>query len=194
MTKKILFLTGDYVEDYEMMVPFQALTALGYECHAVCPNKKKDDTIKTAVHSFVGDQTYAETPGHPFTINFCFEEAAAQLASYAALWIPGGRAPEYIRLTPKVLEIVKAFNDAKKPIVSICHGVQLLTAARVIEGRTISAYYACQHEVELAGGVWSNLPANGAITDANFVTGPTWLSHPAALKQFLALVGATVSI
>src|SRR5205814_2611030 len=125
--KKILMLVGDYVEDYEVMVPFQALLMVGYTVHAVCPKKKAGDKIRTAVHDFEGDQTYSEKPGHNFALNATFAEVKPD--GYDALVIPGGRAPEYLRLNKAVLKVVRHFAQARKPIAAICHGAQLLSAA-----------------------------------------------------------------
>jgi protease I len=136
--KKILMLVGDFVEDYEVMVPFQALLMVGHTVHAVCPDKKQGEQVRTAVHDFEGDQTYSEKPGHHFTLNASFEEVRAE--DYDALVIPGGHAPEYIRLNAAVLENVRHFSEADKPIAAICHGAQVLAAAGVIEGRGCSAY------------------------------------------------------
>jgi len=151
MSKKLLMLVGDYAEDYETMVPFQALQAVGHTVHAVCPDKKSGDTIATAIHDFEGAQTYSEKRGHNFSLNFDFAQVDVQ--SYDALVIAGGRAPEYLRLNEKVLDIIRHFDKTKKPIASICHGAQLLAAAGVLSGRTCSAYPACAPEVRLAGAI-----------------------------------------
>src|SRR5881394_1407028 len=121
--KKILMLVGDYVEDYEVMVPFQALLMVGHTVHAVCPNKRAGDKVRTAVHDFEGDQTYSEKPGHNFALNASFAEVKAE--QYDALVIPGGRAPEYLRLNEDVLGIVRHFAEKQKPIAAICHAAQL---------------------------------------------------------------------
>lgn len=183
---KVLMITGDYVEDYENMVPFQALLACGFEVDAVCPNKKRGDTIATSIHDFEGEQTYSEKRGHNFTLNATFDEV--NVASYDGLYLPGGRAPEYLRLNPKVIAIIQAFDAANKPIASICHGPQLLTAANVIRGKRISSYPACEPEVRLAGADYVALEMDQAITDGHFVTAPAWPAHPAFLKQFMALL------
>src|SRR5258708_831565 len=151
--KKILILTGDYVEDYEVMVPFQALAALGYTVHAVCPGKKAGDKIRTAVHDFEEDQTYSEKRGHNFALNATFAKVKA--ADYDALVVPGGRAPEYIRLNKAVLELVRQFDAGHKPIAAICHGLQLLAAAGILKGRSCTAYPACSPEIRMAGGEFS---------------------------------------
>ena len=187
MAKKILMLVGDFVEDYEVMVPFQALQIPGHVVHAVCPDKKAGETVRTAIHDFEGDQTYTEKRGHNFTLNATFADVKA--ADYDALVIPGGRAPEYIRLNAAVLDIVRHFATAKKPIASICHGAQLLAAAGVIKGRKVNAYPACAPEVTLAGGEFVSLPFEGAITDGNLVTGPAWTAHVEWLRQFLVVLG-----
>ena len=190
--KKILFLTGDFAEDYETMVPFQALQMVGHTVHAVCPNKQAGDTIKTAIHDFEGDQTYTEKPGHLFTLNADF--ASVDVAQYDALMIAGGRAPEYLRLNPRVIEIVQEFAAASKPIAAVCHGAQLLAAADVIRGKTISAYPACAPEVKLAGGNYADIAVDKAVTDGNFVTAPAWPAHPAWLGQFLQRLGTEIRL
>lgn len=190
-SRKILFLTGDFAEDYETMVPFQAMQMVGHTVHAVCPGKKAGDTIKTAIHDFEGDQTYTEKPGHLFALNASFDDV--NVADYDALMIAGGRAPEYLRMTPKVLDIIRDFNKVTKPIAAICHGAQLLTAADVIKGKKISAYPACAAEVTLAGADFANINVDDAITDGHFVTAPAWPAHPKWLAQFLVLLGTKIS-
>ena len=183
---KILMLVGDFVEDYEVMVPFQALQVLGYTVHAVCPDKKQGDKVRTAIHDFEGDQTYSEKRGHNFQLNAAFDSVKPE--NYDALVIPGGRAPEYLRLNPRVLEIVRQFHGADKPIASLCHGPQVLAAAGVLKGKKVNAYPACAPEVELAGGTFVKLGFEEAVTDGNLVTGPAWTAHPAWLSQFIKVV------
>ena len=190
MAKKILMLVGDFVEDYEVMVPFQALRAVGHDVHAVCPGKSAGQSVRTAVHDFEGDQTYTEKPGHNFTLNATFDEIRER--EYDALVIPGGRAPEYLRLNPRVLEVVRYFAQSNKPIAAICHGAQILAAAKVIEGRRISAYPACSPEVELAGATYAAIGVDAAVTDGNFVTAPAWSAHPTWIAQFLAVLGTRI--
>lgn len=190
--KKILLLAGDFVEDYEIMVPFQALLAVGHTVHAVCPGKRAGETVKTAVHDFEGDQTYLERPGHNFTLNASFEEI--QPEAYDALLLPGGRAPEYLRLNPRVREIVKHFADSGKPIAAICHALQILAAAGVLKGRRCTAYPAVGPDVTLAGGTYMEIPIDGAYTDGNLVTAPAWPAHPAWLAAFLKVLGTRISL
>ena len=189
--KRILFLTGDFAEDYETMVPFQALQMVGHTVDAVCPDKKKGDRIKTAIHDFEGDQTYTEKPGHLFALNASFDEI--NVSNYDALAIAGGRAPEYLRLNPKVIELIRHFASADKPIAAICHAAQLLAAADVIRGKRISAYPACAPEVKLAGGHYADIAVDDAVTDGNFVTAPAWPAHPKWLAQFLAVLGTEIT-
>jgi protease I len=190
--KRILMLVGDFVEDYEAMVPYQILTMVGHTVDTVCPGKRPGDTVKTAVHDFVGDQTYAETPGHRFAVTADFETCRAE--SYDALVIPGGRAPEYLRLDTRVLEIVKHFFTANKPVAAICHGPQILTAAGVVKGRRCIAYPAVGPELTAAGANFGevNKTATNALTDGNLVTAPAWPAHPAWMKQFLTVLGSRV--
>ncbi|MBE3026338.1 protease [Janthinobacterium sp. BJB1] len=190
--KKILFLTGDFAEDYETMVPFQALLMLGHTVHAVCPGKKAGETIKTAIHDFEGDQTYTEKPGHLFTLNASFDEIDP--AHYDAVMIAGGRAPEYLRLNEKVIAAVRHFAEAGKPVAAVCHGAQLLAAADVIRGKRISAYPACAPEVKLAGGAYADIAVTDAVTDGQFVTAPAWPAHPAWLAQFVKLLGTEIHL
>ncbi len=188
--KKILMLVGDYVEDYEVMVPFQALQMVGYTVHAVCPGKKAGEKVRTAVHDFEGDQTYSEKPGHNFALNANFDEVQAE--SYDALVVPGGRAPEYIRLNEKVLDITRYFARSNKPIAAICHGLQLLAAAGVLEGKSCTAYPACGPDVTLAGGLYAHIPVDEALVDGNLVTAPAWPAHPRWLAEFIKLLGTRI--
>ncbi|KMT13316.1 hypothetical protein BVRB_4g084590 [Beta vulgaris subsp. vulgaris] len=190
--KKILFLCGDYMEDYEVMVPFQSLQALGCHVDAVCPKKQQGDTCPTAVHDFEGDQTYSEKPGHDFTLTATFDGIDA--SSYDGLVIPGGRAPEYLALDESVLSVVKSFMEAGKPVASICHGQQILSAAGVLKGRKCTAYPAVKLDVVLAGATWLEPePINRCFTDGNLVTGAAWPGHPEFVSQFMALLGIHVS-
>ncbi|MDZ8088997.1 MAG: DJ-1/PfpI family protein [Nostoc sp. DedQUE12b] len=188
--KKLLMLVGDYVEDYEVMVPFQALQMVGHTIHAVCPDKKAGDKVRTAVHDFEGDQTYSEKPGHNFTLNATFAEVEA--ATYDALVLPGGRAPEYIRLNQQVLEITRHFAQANKPIAAICHGLQLLAAADVLQGKRCTGYPACSPDINSAGGIYVNIPVDRAIVDGNLVTAPAWPAHPHWLAEFLKVLGTKI--
>ena len=188
--KRILMICGDFAEDYETMVPFQALLAVGHEVHAVCPNKKAGEQIATAIHDFEGQQTYSEKRGHNFTLNATFADIDPK--SYDALVIPGGRAPEYLRLDPKVIEAVQHFFQAGKPVAAICHGAQLLAAAGVLEGRTCSAYPACRADVVSSRGKYADIAIDAAVTDGNLVTAPAWPAHPAWIGQFLALLGTKI--
>lgn len=188
--KKILMITGDYTEDYETMVPFQALLMVGHAVHAACPGKKAGERVRTAIHDFEGDQTYSEKPGHNFTLNAEFDSLRAE--DYDALVIPGGRAPEYLRLNPKVIAAVRHFFDAGKPVAAICHGAQLLAAAGVLRGRTCSAYPACAPEVKAAGGEYADIPIDKAVVDGQLVTAPAWPAHPDWLAKFLQVLGTRV--
>ncbi|MDE3148678.1 MAG: DJ-1/PfpI family protein [Acidobacteriota bacterium] len=185
---KLLLLAGDFVEDYEIMVPFQALQMVGHTVDAVCPGKKKGDQVRTAIHDFEGDQTYTEKRGHNFTLNATFDEIDA--ATYHALVIPGGRAPEYLRLNSRVLDIVRHFAGANKPIAALCHGAQLLAAAGVLKGRKLNCYPACSPEVEAAGGTFVPVEFSEAVVDGKLVTGPAWTAHPAWLARFLEVLEA----
>jgi len=190
--KKLLLLAGDYVEDYEIMVPFQALLAVGHKVHAVCPGKAAGEHVLTAIHDFEGAQTYSEKPGHRFALNATFADIRPE--DYDGLVIPGGRAPEYLRTLPGVLELVRHFAQANKPIAAICHGAQLLAAAGVIRGKQVSAYPACAAEVTLAGADYANIPVDQAITDGTLVSAPAWPAHPAWIAQFLKVLGTQISL
>src|SRR5438445_7216283 len=190
-TAKLLMLVGDYVEDYEVMVPFQALQMVGHTVQAICPDKKSGEFVRTAIHDFEGDQTYSEKRGHNFILNATFAEINPQ--DYDSLVIPGGRAPEYLRLNPRVLKIVRYFAEADKPIAALCHGPQILAAAGVIKGKRLNAYPACQPDVELAGGTFVPLEITGAIADGMLVTGPALPAHPAWLAKFLEVLAQHLS-
>lgn len=190
--KKLLMLVGDYVEDYEAMVPLQMLLMVGHQVDAVCPGKKAGESVATAIHDFEGDQTYSEKRGHNFKLNATFDDIHA--SEYDGLIIPGGRSPEYLRLNPKVLDIVRHFAKTKKPIAAICHGPQILTAAGVVKDRACTAYPALEPEIKGAGGHW--IPHSdgfdNAHVDGNLVTAPAWLAHPAWIREFLKVLGTPV--
>lgn len=190
--KKILMLVGDFVEDYEAMVPYQMLVMVGHTVDTVCPDKTAGEAVKTAIHDFEGDQTYTEKPGHNFAINTSFDEVKPE--NYDALIIPGGRAPEYIRLNERVLEIVRSFAADNKPIAAVCHGQQVLVAAGVLEGKTCTAYPAVKPDIEKAGATWEevNETFTNACVDGNLVTGPAWPAHPEWIREFLRVLGSTI--
>jgi protease I len=190
MSKKILMLVGDFGEDYEIMVPFQALQMVGHKVHAVCPDKKAGEKIRTAIHDFEGDQTYSEKPGHNFALNATFANIKPE--DYDALVIPGGRAPEYVRLNPQVLEIVRHFFSQNKPVAAICHGPQILVAAGVVKGRKMTAYPAVGPDVTVAGGEFADIPVDKAIVDGKLVTAPAWPAHPEWLAKFLDVLGTKI--
>jgi protease I len=179
---RLLLIAGDFVEDYEVMVPFQALQMVGHTVDAVCPNKQTGQFVRTAIHDFEGDQTYTEKPGHNFVLNATFSEIDP--ADYDGLVLPGGRAPEYLRLDRKVLDMVRHFAHAEKPIAAICHAAQLLSAAGVIQGKRVSCYPACSPEVAAAGGTYAEIAITGAVADGKLVTAPAWPAHPAWLAKF----------
>ena len=190
-SKRVLFLVGDFVEDYEIMVPWQMLLMLGHDCVAVCPDKAPNDYVATAIHDFEGHQTYSEKPGHRFRLNGDFSTANA--SDFDALVIPGGRAPEYLRLNDAVLRLVRDFFEADKPVAAICHGPQILAAAGVLTGRECSSYPACRFEVELGGGKYMPPSAgfDSAHVQGNLVTAPAWPAHPAWMRQFSKLLDAS---
>jgi protease I len=188
--KKILMLVGDFVEDYEVMVPFQALEMVGHTVHVVCPGKKAGEKVRTAVHDFEGDQTYSEKLGHNFTLNATFADVKAE--SYDALVVPGGRAPEYLRLNERVLAFVRHFASAGKPIAALCHGTQLLATAGVLAGRTCTSYPAVGPDVKAAGGRYVEVAMDDAYTDGPLVTGPAWPATTKVLAKFLAALGTRI--
>ena len=190
--KKILMIVGDFVEDYEAMVPFQILTMVGHTVHTVCPDKKPGDSVRTAVHDFEDDQTYSEKPVHNFAINADFSEINAD--DYDGLVIPGGRSPEYIRLNEQVLDIVRSFANNDKPIASICHGQQVLVAAGVLEGKLCTAYPAVKPDLLRAGAKWGevNETFTNAYIDGNLVTAAAWPGHPEWMAKFLVLLGTRI--
>jgi protease I len=188
--KNLLMLVGDYVEDYEVMVPFQALLMVGHTVHAVCPGKKSGESVRTAIHDFEGDQTYSEKRGHNFTLNATFDNIRPE--DYHALVIPGGRAPEYLRLNPRILEIVRHFATENKPIAALCHGPQILAAANVLQGKNCSCYPAVSPEITRAGATFADISMTDAIVDRNLVSAPAWPAHPAWLSKFLTVLGTRI--
>lgn len=192
MSKKLLMLVGDYAEDYETMVPFQALTMVGFQVDAVCPDKKAGEFIRTSIHDFEGDQTYSEKRGHNFTLNATF--ANVKTEDYVGLVIAGGRAPEYLRLNKRVLEIVQYFSQKNLPIAAVCHGPQILTAANVLKGKRATAYPACKPELVMAGAEFIDVAVDKAVVDGNLVTAPAWPAHPIWLAEFLKVLGVKITL
>lgn len=192
MAKRILVLAGDFVEDYELMVPYQMLVMCGFQVDVVCPDKKSGEFVVTGVHDFEGHQTYSEKRGHNFMLTYDFDKV--NVADYAGLYVPGGRAPEYIRLNERVIEIVREFEKAQKPIAAICHGPQLLVAADVVRGKKCTAYPAVMPDIKLAGGIWtaSNATFTDAVVDKNLVTSAAWPAHPALIGEFVKLLGVEI--
>jgi protease I len=190
MVKKILFITGDFTEDYETMVPYQILEMVGHTVHTVCPGKKKGDKVFTAVHDFLDAQTYHEFQGHKFELNYNFDDVNPE--DYDALCLPGGRAPEYLRLNDKVIAFAKHFASTGKPIAAICHGIQILTAADAVRGKRLTAYYSVGPEVTIAGGTYVNVAATEAVVDGNLVTSPAWPGNTKWMKEFLKVLGSKI--
>ena len=188
--KKILMLAGDYVEDYEIIVPFHALQMVGHTIHAVCPGKKSGEFVPTSIHDFEGDQTYTEKRGHNFALNATFDQVKPE--DYDALMIPGGRAPEYIRMNPRVLDIVRYFMKENKPVAAICHAPQVLAAAGVLKGRKCSSYPATSPDVTLAGGTYVDVGMAEAVVDGNLITGPAWPALHSWLAKFLIVLGTKI--
>ncbi|KAH3767249.1 DJ-1/PfpI family protein [Pelomyxa schiedti] len=167
---------------------------LGYTVHVVCPDMESGAKVATSVHDFEGHQTYTEKRGHNFALNATF--ATINPEEYAGLYIPGGRSPEYLRLNPKVLDIVRHFMTARKPVAAICHGPLVLAAAGVLKGRTAIGYPACNPDIPVCGGtVGTMVPGlDNAVVDGNLVTSPAWPAHPAMLREFVKLLGGSFHI
>lgn len=189
--KRVLMITGDFTEDYETMVPYQALEMAGIKVDAVCPGKKAGDKIKTAIHDFEGDLTYTEKPGHNFVLTADFDKV--DFDDYDGLFLTGGRSPEYLRLDPKVISLVKCFVHSGKPVAAICHAAQLLTVADVLRGRTLTAYPSIGPEIILAGGHYIEKEADDVVIDGNLITSPAWPGNTAILRAFIYQLGIKIT-
>ena len=190
--KKLLMLVGDYVEDYEAMAPLQMLMMVGHQVDIVCPGKTAGQFVRTAIHDFEGDQTYSEKRGHNFRLNADFNDIDP--ARYDALVIPGGRSPEYLRLDERVLEIVRSFAEAGKPIAATCHGGQILVSAGVLAGRRCTAYPSVKHEMQHAGATWADVDEGltEAVVDGNLVTAAAWPGNPQWIRKLLDVLGTKI--
>ncbi|MBX7168761.1 MAG: DJ-1/PfpI family protein [Pirellulales bacterium] len=193
MSKRILMLIGDFVEDYEVMVPYQMLLLVGHRVDTVCPDKQAGQSVPTAIHDFEGDQTYSEKRGHNFVLNANFSQVKVE--DYDALVIPGGRSPEYLRMNPRVIEIAQAFAGGKKPLAAICHGPQILVAADVLRGRSCTAYPAVKPDVVAAGARWvePSPSLDNVHVDGNLITGPAWPGIHSWIKALLGQLGTQVA-
>lgn len=190
MKKKVLLIAGDFTEDYETMVPYQALEMVGIQVDAVCPGKKAGDLIKTAVHDFEGDLTYTEKPGHNFALTADFDDV--EFEDYDGLFLTGGRSPEYLRLDAKVIALIKCFMKSGKPVAAICHAAQLLTAANVLQGRRLTAYPAMAPDITLAGGTYVEVAPDDVIVNGNLITSPAWPGNIAILREFIKALGVVI--
>lgn len=190
--KKVLLIAGDFTEDYELMVPVQIFDCIGMQVSTVCPGKRAGEKIKTAIHDFEGDLTYTEKPGHLFTLNETFDTVKRE--EFDGLYLPGGRSPEYQRLIPQVIEIIQYFMQVNKPVASICHGAQFLTAADVVRGRSLTAYPAMEPDIIASGGKYISLSPNEAMTDGNLTTSPAWPGNGALVREFIRLLGGAVVV
>lgn len=190
--KKILMIVGDYTEDYEVMVPFQMLQMVGHIVHVVCPGRDEGEQIVTAIHDFENEDTYSEKRGHNFTLNETFDDI--DVTDYDALFLPGGRAPEYLRLEEEILEMVQHFAEEIKPIAAVCHGPQILISADVIDGKTLTGYPSLEDDIVNAGGEYADIDLDDAILDGNLVTAQAWTGHPALLRKFLELLGTKIEV
>ena len=191
--KKILMLTGDFTEEYEIFVFQQGMEAVGHTVHVICPDKKAGDILRTSLHDFEGDQTYTEKLGHNFTINKTFSEAEAQLDQYHAVYCAGGRGPEYIRTDKRLQAIVRHFHEAQKPIFTICHGVQILIAVDgVVRGKSVGALGACEPEVTLAGGTYVDLSPTDVHVDGTMVSAKGWTALAAFMRECMKVLGTEI--
>lgn len=187
---KVLMIAGDFTEDYELMVPFQTLSVVGVQVDVVCPKKRSGDFIITAIHDFEGFQTYTEKPGHKFTLNASFDTLA--LEKYQGLFLTGGRSPEYLRLDKEILNTVRWFMTKNLPVAAICHGVQILTAADVVRGRTLTAYPAVRPEITSCGGLYVEVNFDESVVDGNLITAPAWPGNVSLLRNFIHALGIKI--
>lgn len=180
-TPKILILTGDAAESLEVMYPYQRLLEEGYDVHIAAPSKKK---LRFVVHDFEpGYDTYTEKPGYSWDADLAF--ADVEPGDYAALVVPGGRAPEYIRNDPEFARIVRHFFDGEKPVAQICHAALGLVAAGVLEGRRTAAYPAIAPDVERGGAEFVD---SEAVVDGTMVSARAWPDHPAWMREFVRVL------
>uniref|UniRef100_A0A9I9DGC1 DJ-1/PfpI domain-containing protein n=1 Tax=Cucumis melo TaxID=3656 RepID=A0A9I9DGC1_CUCME len=187
-SKSVLLLCGDFMEDYEAMVPFQALLAYGVSVDAVCPGKKAGDICRTAVHESLGHQTYSESRGHNFALNATFDEI--DFDKYDGLVIPGGRAPEYLAINSSVQSLVRKFSESGKPIATVCHGQLILAAAGLVRGRKCTAYPPVGPVLAAAGASWIEPESLAACAiDGNLITAATYESHPQYIQLFVKALG-----
>ncbi|KAJ2508190.1 hypothetical protein H4217_008614 [Coemansia sp. RSA 1939] len=192
---KVLLLSGDYVEDYELFAPLKALQMIGIEVHVVCPDKSAGDTVQTAIHTFEGHQTYSERAGYPFVLTHSF--ASIELGDYAGLIVPGGRFPEYQRVDKRVLDVVRRFFGSNLPVAAICHGLQLLATAGVLQGgRSCSAYPTCSVDIEAVGGKYVHFDAasDNVHVDGNLVSAPAYNAIGSWMREFIRLLGVKIQI
>ncbi len=183
MTKRVLIVAGDAVEAQELFYPYWRLKEQGYEVHVAAPTKK---TLMTVVHDFEpGWETYTEKPGYRFSwVDKEFKEVRPE--EYDGLVIPGGRAPEYIRLYPDLERIVKHFVESGKPVAAICHGPLLFTAYKIVKpGMKATSYAAVGPDLKAHGAEYLD---QEVVVDGNLVTARAWPDLPAWMREFIKLM------
>ncbi|XP_021898028.1 DJ-1 protein homolog E-like [Carica papaya] len=196
--RSALILCGDYMEDFEVAVPFYALQAFGVRVDCVSPNKKSGDKCITAVHEFLGFELYTELPGHKFELNANFEEVKPE--SYDALIIPGGRFTELLSVDEKCLTVVTKFAETGRTILCTCHSQLMLAAAGVLKGKKCTGFGSMKPVIELAGGTWweqsgisSVLDITACLEDGNILSSIGWPAHGECLNLLFHSIGAQIS-
>ncbi|MBI8989207.1 DJ-1/PfpI family protein [Corynebacterium meridianum] len=183
MSKKILIITGDGGETLEVLYPYERLREAGYT--PVVAAQSTDRKIQLVVHDFADDfDTYTEKLAHMWPADVAIDDVDP--AEYAGLIIPGGRAPEYLRLNENVLNIVRAFFDADKPVAATCHGPLILARAGVLDGRECAAFGMCEPDVTDAGATYVDA---ADVTSGNLVTARAWNDNGPWMGAFLKLLG-----
>ncbi len=183
MPHQILIITGDAGESYECLYARHRFLEAGWEVTVAAPSRRR---LHLVIHDFEpGWDTYIERQGYVVEADATFDDVSAD--DYAAILVLGGRAPEYLRHDARVLDLVRAFDSSGKWVFAICHGVQILAAAGLIGGRTVTAYEHCRWEIAAAGATY--VTDEQAVRDGRIVTGQTWQSHP----EFYRLVFTCLS-
>ena len=170
--KKILLITGDAGESFEILYASHRLRESGYQPVISAPSVKRMNLV---IHDFEpGWDTYVERKGYLVESDISFDDV--KTSDYAAVLCPGGRAPEYLRNDLRVIRIIQEFYNSGKYVFSICHGVQILVTAGLVDQKRIACYEHVKFEVESCGGIY--VDGVEAVKDGRIVTGKTWQSHP----------------
>lgn len=184
----VLVLLGDFVAE-SARIPQYTLETMGYDVELADPHKAAGEPVKTSIPVYVGDdRMFTERRGRDHVCTAAFDDVDP--AALDGLFVPGGRAPEYLADVESVRSLVRAVDDAGKPIAANCHGAQVVAAAGIVDGRRVTSISRLQVVLENAGAEWVEPAGAGGgqsnvVTDGNLISAAQSKDYPAMIRAFL---------